>query len=136
MLKKYVGGLTLLVFTFTFVIPLLVGVNTADAGPTIVFTQDWLTEFFCPDGTYATHSDGRHVNEFYTNHPEEDCWWEDTGHEPWCFIWCIGKHEVYICQHAKHDTTYHHNETLDYTKVILWTNRHYCQDDDDEETTN
>ena len=37
MLKKHLGGLTLFIFTFTFVVPVLVGVDISDAGPTQVF---------------------------------------------------------------------------------------------------
>ena len=126
MLKKYVGGLTLLVFTFTFVVPLLIGVNTADAGPTVVIKQDWMTEFFCPDGTYATYSEGEYVEESYDGHPDDKCKRFISFEEEWTFI-------KRRCVHVDHETTEIHNETLDYTKVILWTNRHYCQDDDDED---
>ena len=141
MLKKYVGGLTLLVFTFTFVVPLLIGVSTADADPTLIITQDWVTEFVCPDGTYATRSKGQHRTESYTNHPEDECEMElhrDPTH-PWCFIVFGFCNDLWVevCEHVEHETTELHNETLDYTKVTLWNNRNYCQDDDeDEETTN
>ena len=125
MLKKYVGGLTLLVFTFTFVAPSLIGVNTADAGPTLVITQNWLTEFFCPDGTYATCSRGKHRTESNSNHPEPTYGWVRIGggdDNP--------NNDVmrFLPFHTKHETTVLHNETLDYTEVTLWTNRHYCQD--------
>lgn len=137
MLKKYVGGLTLLVFTFTFVVPLLIGVNTADAGPTLIITQNWLTEFVCPDGTYATESSGQHRTESYSNHPEDDCRLEYHEHNEFCIIWCFKSGWTEVCDHVDHETTKLHNETLDYTKVTLWNNRNYCQDDDDdEETTN
>ena len=56
MLKKHFGGLTLFIFTLTFAVPLLVGVNISDAGPTQVFEQPWRTDFYCPDGTFATSS--------------------------------------------------------------------------------
>lgn len=89
MLKKYVGGLTLLVFTFTFVVPLLIGVNTADAGPTLVITQDWMTEFVCPDGTYATESSGTHRSESYDGPPDDECHWEYNEDDAFCVIWCF-----------------------------------------------
>ena len=126
MLKKHFGGLTLLIFTFTFAVPLLVGVNISDAGPTQVFRQPWKTDFYCPDGTYATSSSGTHVNEYYHGHPADNCQWEETGHEPWCFIWCVQQHEEYVCSHVGHSSTSYYNSTLDYTTVTLSSNSSYC----------
>lgn len=108
MLRKYVGGLTLFVFTFTFTVCLFVKVNTLDAGPTQVFTQPWQTDFFCPDGTYATSSSGTHVNEYYHNHPVRY-----GGLLP-------------DVPHSDHSTTYYYNSTLDYTTVTLSNNDNYC----------
>lgn len=117
MLKKSLGGLTLLVFTFTFAVPLFVGVNTANATPTIVHTQNWRTDFFCPDGTYATSSSGTHESTYYHGHPEDDCDWTYTEDSPYL---------TWLCAHTDHETTYHHNDTLDYTTVTLWSNSNYC----------
>ena len=126
MLKKHLGGLTLFVFAFTFILPLLVGIDTSDAGPTQVFKQDWLTEFFCPDGTYATYSEGKHVKEYYHGHPEDKCEWVViTGGDdnPSNDIW------RWVCLHRDgHATTYYYNSTLDYTRVTLWNNANYCGD--------
>jgi len=135
MLKKYVGGLTLLIFTFTFVVPLLIGVNTADAGPTIVIKQRWMTEFVCPDGTYATESSGTHESESYSNHPEPRYGWVRIGggdDNPNNDVMRL------LPFHRDHETTEINNPTLDYTKVTIQPdNPVYCQDDgEDEETTN
>lgn len=117
MLKKHLRSLVILAFTFTFVVPFFVGVNTSDAGPTQVFRQDWLTEFFCPDGTYATRSSGTHVKEFYHRHPPGK--YGD---------WATGRQRPILPNgpHPDHSTTYYYNETLDYTQVTLWNNRNYC----------
>ena len=127
MLKKHFGGLILFIFTFIFGVPLFLGVDTSDAGPTIVMTQDWLTEFYCPDGTYVTYLSGKHVNEYYHGHPEDECHWVYHDHDEWCFIWCFGNRWVEVCQHRTHDTISHHNSTLDYTRVTLWNNTNYCK---------
>lgn len=114
MLKKCLGVLTLLVFTFTFAVPLFIVVDTADATPTIVHTQDWQTNFYCPDGTYATSSSGTHESTYDHGHPESVCtWW-------WVGYWLLD------CKHVGHAVTYYHNHTLDYTEVILSNNDNYC----------
>ena len=135
MLKKYVGGLTLLVFTFTFVVPLFIGVNTADAGPASIVKQEWRTNFYCPDGSYATSSSGTYIlSESYDNHPEEVCGWVvikgGMFGEPPVWRW--------LCFHDDdHSTDVTYSEEEDVTTVTLRDNRHSnCQDDDDEETTN
>ena len=126
MLKKHLGGLTLFIFTFTFAVPLFVGVNVSDAGPTQVFKQNWLTEFFCPDGTYATHSKGVHVKKYYHNHPEKECKWVVIGggdDNPNNDVW------RWVCTHKDgHAVTTYYNSTLDYTRVTLQNNANYCGD--------
>ena len=138
MLKKYVGGLTLLVFTFTFVVPLLIGVNTADASPTEVITLTWRTNFYCPDGSYSTYSSGVDVTESYDDHPDDKCKWVKTGEKELICgggnCWEFDKVE-WQCEHVDHGTTYTYEE--DFSSVTLWNNRVKCPDDDeDEETTN
>lgn len=133
MLRKYVGGLTLLVFTFIFITALLVGLHTADAGPTLEIVQPWLTEFFCPDGSYATYSSGEYVTKSYENHPEDRVFWGIVnGGIP-------GQREVWkeFRVHQKHGKATVTKE-LDYTCVTVQPdNPVYCQDDgEDEETTN
>lgn len=123
MLRKHFGGLILFIFTFTFAVPLLVGVNISDAGPTQVFKQNWLTEFFCPDGTYATYSKGVHVKEFYHNHPADTYKWVIIGggdNDPSNDVWRK------VPFHTGHSTTTFNNETLDYTRVTLQNNANYC----------
>ena len=137
MLKKYVGGLTLLVFTFTFVVPLFVGVNTADAGPTSIVKQVWRTNFYCPDGSYATSSSGTDIlSESYENHPPEQCGWVPiTGgdYNP------NNDGVKWMCFHDdEHGEDVSYSDEEDVTSVTLRDNRHSkCQEDDeDEETTN
>lgn len=124
MLKKHLGGLTLFIFTFTFVVPVLVGVDISDAGPTQVFRQPWKTDFYCPDGTYATSSSGTHVNEYYHNHPPKECKWVVIGggdDNPNNDVW------RWVCVHRDgHSTTSYYNSTLDYTTVTLQNNANYC----------
>ena len=128
MSKKYVGGLTLFVFTFTFVVPLLIGVNTADAGPIEVIIQPRRTNFFCPDGTYVTRSKWEDVDESYDGHPAEECKWFISFEEEWTFI-------KRRCVHVDHGPTTYTYRDEKVTSVTLWQNRVKCQDDDDEEET-
>lgn len=125
MLKKYVGGLTLLIFIFTFVVPLLIGVNTADAGPTSILKQRWRTDFYCPDGSYATSSSGAYtVSESYDGHPEDDCGWvKITGGFGGRPVW------RWMCFHREHeDPDVDYTEETDVTKVTLWNNRVKCEE--------
>ncbi len=138
MLKKYVGGLTLLVFTFTFVVPLLIGVNTADAHPTEIITLTWRTNFYCPDGSYSTRSRGVDVTESYDGHPEDDCKFVKTDEiELICGggnCWEFPKVE-WKCEHVDHPTTC--TDRTEVTSVTIQNNPIKCPDDDeDEETTN
>lgn len=133
MLKKYVGGLTLLVFTLTFVVPLFVGVNTADAGPTSILKQRWRTDFYCPDGSYATSSSGAYIlSESYDNHPEDRCGWVvirgGIFGEPPVWRW--------LCFHREHEAPdVDYSEENDITTVTIQNNPIKCPDDDEDEAT-
>ena len=130
MLKKYLGGLTLLIFTFTFAVPSFVAVNTVDAGYTNIYRQNWRTEFFCPDGTYATSSSGyKDLNSYNQNHPEPRRVWKKVHeHDPIiCFIWCPRDSEYdWVYEHTDHSTYIYIDPVEDYTRVTLYNNRNYC----------
>ncbi|MDE0010038.1 MAG: hypothetical protein OXU36_02765 [Candidatus Poribacteria bacterium] len=135
MLKKYIGGLTLLVFTFTFTIPLFVAVDTADADPTQIITTIWRTNFFCPDGTYVTYSKGVDVDESYDGHPADEGEWVIKGTKWQCgggICWEVDN-VVWERKHVEHPTAT--PEVTEVNSVTLWNNRVKCPDDDDEEET-
>lgn len=70
MLKKILGDLTLLVFTFTCVVPSFVGVNTTEATPTRIHRQPYERDYYC--GSYMVHSEsGIRETTYDFDHPPD-----------------------------------------------------------------
>lgn len=70
MLKKYHGGLTLLIFVFTFVAPSFVGINTTDAHPTRVHRQPYQRDYYC-GGILAHSESGTQETTYNFDHPPD-----------------------------------------------------------------
>ena len=71
MLKKVTGGVSLLIFVFTFVIPLLIFTNSAYSHDNREDWYEWTVEIVCPTGEIIDSWEEWRVDR-----------WKDSNHPP------------------------------------------------------
>ena len=71
MFKKYLGGLGLLVFVFTFLSPPFVEVNTTNADPTRTHRQPYQYDYYCSNGSFAYSESGTQETTYDFDHPPD-----------------------------------------------------------------
>ncbi len=113
MLKKSLGGFSLLMFVFAFATPLLVLTPPAASDDNYTYSQPYTAYYHCPDGTLLYTETGTTSNTVTQNHPpdeiveEYECWpiyydWEEER-------WVEECGWVEYSLHTSHDMTYVYN---------------------------
>ena len=99
MLKKVTGGVSLLIFVFTFVIPLLIFTNDAYSGHNRKDWYEWTIEYVCLNGEIASTTVEWRVNEWTDgNHPEDELVLEPFCWEEWDLDEDGNVVEIVICE--------------------------------------
>lgn len=100
MLKKILGGLSLLIFTLAFTMPLLVITNTANSEGNRVDYYLYRVHMVCPDGSViGSYDEWRSSSWTDSDHPPDNCgYWNfgDDNNPDWQFA----------CLHVDHGYTY------------------------------
>ena len=118
MLRKSLGGFSLLIFVFAFAVPLLVLTNPAVGSDNYTFTQPYTKYYTCPDGTIAYTETGTTTNTATVDHPpdrvsyEYGCWPLYYDYEADKWIEECGNVEV--SEHTSHGMTYVYNSNRVY----------------------
>lgn len=120
MLKKYLGGFSLLIFVFAFAAPLCVLTPPAASSDNYTFTQPYTAYYYCDDGTLLYTTTGTSTNTETVDHPEETC--EIVGNVYWHYyqegrlIDTIKEPRI-ECEHTDHGMTYVYNSNrVSYTR--------------------
>ena len=80
MLKKILGGFSVLLLVFAIVMPLLVTTNTAYSTPNKMVIYYVITSLVCPDGSIiGSYSEWRSMLVTDSNHPPDWQFCFDTG---------------------------------------------------------
>lgn len=80
MLKKILGGFSVLLLVFVIVMPLLVTTNTAYSTPNKTVFYRVLVKLVCPDGqVIGSYSEWRSMSVTDSNHPPDGEFCYDTG---------------------------------------------------------
>ena len=116
MLKKILGGLSLLTFVVAFTMPLLVTTNTANSDDNRVDYYLYRVHLTCPDGSViGSYDEWRSVSWTGDDHPPNNCgYWEFDNLEtedPDDTYW------EFACLHVSHWTTYRVYDTPTNTNV-------------------
>lgn len=102
MLKKILGGFSVLLLVFAIVIPLLVITNTAYSTPNKTIFYRVLIKLTCPNGdVIGSYSEWRSMSVTDSNHPPD-----------WDFCFDAGQEIVCHPQHTNHGTTIVFNSGL------------------------
>lgn len=113
MLKKVTGGVSLRIFVFTFVIPLLIFTNDAYSDDNRTDLYEWTIEHVCLDGQIAlTTVEFRETKWTDGNHPEDQvileliCWDDKTRDQNGVLVKITICEEVPVSSHRSHWITY------------------------------
>ena len=113
MLKKVTGGVSLLIFVFTFVIPLLIFTNDAYSHDNQEDWYEWTIEYVCLNGEVAWSTVEWRVTKWSDgNHPEDQviletiCWDEKVRDQNGVLVKIRICEEVPVSYHRSHPITY------------------------------
>ena len=120
MLKKYLGGFSLLIFVFAFAAPLCVLTPPAASDDNYTFTQPYTAYYYCDDGTLLYTTTGTSTNTAKVDHPDDDCSWY-VSYVPGP---AKAEGDIHVkvryferCEHVDHGMTYVYNSNrVSYTR--------------------
>lgn len=117
MLKKMLGGFSLLIFVLTFIMPLLIIPNTANSTDNRVDFYLYRIRLVCADGqVIGSYDEWRSVSwTDESTHPGDYCHWVEFCYSVWKDgRWQEECEDIWVCDHRDHNITYRLYDTPTY----------------------